>query len=352
MRWIKKINAEIILALAIGFFAVIINAVHYHNAASLAQALHWIVNYFSFGNPFFVWFFFFIYLVFLQQFYVKLVGVVSEYIFNHQTPSASDARQLCYYLVKPLYVLFPLAIVTGPMFTLLSSISYELRFSGLDKKFLDADFLIFGHYFFIELPSYWQSRAITFVLKDSYMSLALIMSALLGFLYLWKEQVLFRQAILAFLASLALTYPLFYLFPCQDPSHYVIQGLRHYPVSKEVKEAFKMYKPSVLAAQIVKTIDDAETDASRDNTVPISCFPSMHAVWAYFIIYFLARVSVWSLLFTVPWTFLVLTGGLYFAQHYAVDYLIAIPVALASIFVANFLLRLEKKWKRTSNVSP
>jgi len=343
MRLLKTMRIEFWFSLLLGFFAVVINQHYYSDGLTLTKAATWMIQYFSFGNPFFVWFFFFIYLLFLWQFYVALVKLVSQYIYEKKKPTTDQLARLLGYVIKPFILLAPLVIVTGPFFTLLGNMSYQLRLHTIDSYLLQSDFWLWRVSPFLVLPQLISSDVGATILKDAYMSLALLMSATLGALYVAGKQFLFRQAVLAFLLSLALSFPLFYAFPCQDPSHYVLQNLRANPLPAQVAPWLNSYKPSPFAVGVINSIDKAETQTTQDNAVPISCLPSMHAVWTVFIIYFLARLTLWSLAFTLPWAVLVLTGGLYVAQHYAIDYVAALPVAALSVWGGSLLLLLEKK---------
>lgn len=338
-------SIELFFALVIGFFAIAINSIYYQDGFTFARALDWMIRYFTFGNPYFLWLFAFIYLLFIWHFYLLGAHLVNVYLSTGKKPSDAQLKQLLSYLLQPIYLLAPLALVMGPLFTLLGNMSHELRFTRVDELFAAADFAIFGRYPFLWLPQALQSDWIINVLQDAYMSLALLMSATLGILYL-KNKTYFRWGVLAFLISLAVSYPFFYLFPCQDPGNYFLRNVRQRELPVSIKEAIIEYKPPLLASQIITRIEKAETTTDKDNQVPVSCFPSMHAVWSYFIVYFLAVVSLWSLIITIPLTIIVLTGGIYFAQHYFVDYVIALPLAVISIIGAVWLLRLEALWKK------
>ena len=96
--------------------------------------------------------------------------------------------------------------------------------------------------------------------------------------------------------------------------------------------------PAEALQKHLNAIVDAETDKSRDNAVPISCFPSMHATWGMFIVYYFARWRRKTLYFTVPWCILMLLGGLALGQHYLVDYMVAIPVMILCVWCAEKLM--------------
>ncbi len=341
MKIIKAISIEFWLSILLAILAQFINVFFYQNVFSVKGVLQWMIRYFTFGNAFFVWFFLFIYLLFLAKFYIKLVKITSNYLLNSTPPSSLERKDLFYQLFRPFYLLAPITIATGPLWTLLGNMSYGLRFTRIDELFLRADFAIFSAYPFIFLPTKFANEYVVSLLKSAYFSLAFIMSANLILLYLLKKEGLFRQAILTFLISIVIGFPLFFTFPCQDPGNYFLRNLHGRSLSPEVHQAIKEYHPSIITSQIVRQIAQAETNVEKDNTVPISCFPSMHAVWGMFVIYFLFKLAPFSLAITIPWLLLLLTGGVYFAQHYVVDYIVAIPVAIASLFLANLLLRFE-----------
>lgn len=345
MKLIKSISVEFWTAFLFALLALSVNIFFYEDALSLEAALRWMVRYFTFGNAFFAWFFLFIYLLFLTKFYIKLVKITSNYFLDSIPPSSLDKKELFYHLFQPFYLLAPIAIATGPFWTLLGNMSYSLRFTQFDEWLLKADFALFGSYPFISLPTALTNEYAISLLKSSYFSLAFVMSTNLIVLYLLRKEWLFRQAILAFLCSLLIGFPLFYAFPCQDPGNYFLRNLRGQTLSHESQQALSEYRPPLAASQTIVRIAEAETNIEKDSTVPISCFPSMHAAWGMFVVYFLFKLSALSLLITLPWFTLLLAGGVYFAQHYVVDYIVAIPVAIASLFLANLLLRFEAWYK-------
>lgn len=72
----------------------------------------------------------------------------------------------------------------------------------------------------------------------------------------------------------------------------------------------------------------------------------MHAGWSFVVVFFAFLFSPWTLLVTLPWTASLLLGGLYYGQHYAVDYLMALPITAFAIFLSFFLVNLEAKQRK------
>lgn len=338
----KHFKVEEILAFSAAGIAILITLILYQNVFSLRETIFLMARYFTFGYPFYNLFFFFIYLAYFWKFYVKLASALSDKILEKKPFPKGIAREFFGLALEPVRLLAPLVVVGLTFYTLLSHISYELRFEGKDALFLKADAWLFGVVPFLWLPTILSSSFFSALFQIAYLSLGAVMSAALALLFLLSRPLLFRKAVLAFIISIILGYPFFYFFPCQDPNNYFLRNLRGNSFSKEITQTLQAYHPSDATAGFIQRIGNAETNEERDNTVPISCFPSMHAVWAFFVIYFLALVRRWSLALTIPWTALLLAGGVYFAQHYVVDYLAAVPISIVSVYMAGLLLEGEK----------
>jgi membrane-associated phospholipid phosphatase len=111
-----------------------------------------------------------------------------------------------------------------------------------------------------------------------------------------------------------------YAFPVNSPNNYIL-------ARGKVIEGFDP-NPQVLAYQ-------AELRDEQKQTLPISTFPSTHITFGITIVYFWAKYRKWTLLFLVPAFLLMALGTVYLAQHYAVDVLLAIPVAAISIAIGE-----------------
>ncbi|MBI3335194.1 MAG: phosphatase PAP2 family protein [Candidatus Portnoybacteria bacterium] len=347
----RKLFIEEILAFSAAGIVILITLMLYQNVFSPGETIFLMVRYFTFGYPFYNLFFFFIYLAYFWKFYLRLASVISDAILQKKPFPKGIAREFIGYVLEPVRLLAPLVLVGLTFYTLLSRMSYELRFSGKDLLFLQADTSLFRVIPFVWLPSLLSPSFFSTLFQVGYLSLGAVMSASLALLFLFFRPLLFREAVLAFMISIILAYPFFYFLPCQDPNNYFLRNLRGVSFPEEITEGLKSYHPSPPAAGFIAQIANAETNKERDNAVPVSCFPSMHAVWAFFVIYFLALARRWSLALTIPWTVLLLAGGVYFAQHYVVDYIAAVPVAIASVYLAGLLLQLEERIKRKNTPS-
>lgn len=347
MKIFAFLHREEWVALVVASGASILNIAVYKNTFSLKETVFNMARYFTFGDPFFALFFVFIYIFYLFWFYRRLTFAVIERVLYKKPFPRASAKNVFLFIITPFRVIAPLVIVGLSMYALLGNFDYQLRFSMNDVALLRTDIFIFGSPPFIWLANTFSSPVFTALFKSAYFSLGIIMSVTLALLFFFARKppysLLFRKAVLSFIMSLIVAFPIFYLVPCQDPNNYFIRNLRNNAFSQNMKNMLAGYYPSQETKDIIARIADAETNESADNSVPVSCFPSMHAIWSLLSLYFLYALTPWTLLFTIPWVAFLLAGGLYFAQHYFVDYLVAIPVIIASITFAKTMLRQEKQ---------
>lgn len=342
----RVLKTEEWITLGVSGGILFINLFFYSQGVSLKDALFWILYYFTFGDPFYALFLIFAYLFFLGKFYLLLASLVTGRVLEKKAFPRGSAKRLIRLFFHPFRVVAPL-VITGLFFTLLlSNANYALRFATKDMVLFRLDQTLFGSSPFLWLPTMFFHPFFMNLFRYAYFSLAFAMSGMFILFFLVSRENLFRKIVVSFLLSLILSFPLFYVFPCQDPSHYFVQNLRANTFPKDVQDLRDAYSPSPGARALIEKIDKSEEDTTQDNAVPISCFPSMHAIWGLFVVFFLARARKWSLALTLPWLILLLTGGLYVAQHYAVDYLVALPVAAASMLLAELLLRGEANTRK------
>lgn len=346
---LKNVKIEEWVALGIAISASILNIAVYKNNPSLKETLLYMGRYFTFGDPFYALFYVFIYIFYS---YRRLtLAVIERVLYKKPFPRVS-AKSAFFSLVMPFRVIAPLVVAGLPMYTLLGNFNNHLRFFVKDVLLFKADIFLFGSAPFIWLANTFSSPLFTEIFKYGYFSLGIIMSAALALLFFFSQYprkktnpLLFRELILSFIISLVVAYPFFYFIPCNDPSNYFVQNVGRNTFSEDAKKALANYHPSKITEDIMKQIADAETGKGKYSP-SISCFPSMHATLSSIALYFLYALTPWSLIFTIPWATFLLAGGLYFAQHYFVDYLVAIPVVMASIFIAKALLEWENKKKK------
>lgn len=339
-RCFSSLRVEERLALAASACAFFLNIGLYFKQVSLGEAMLLAVRYFTFGHPLYAFMFLCVYFLIMGLAYLLITSLSRNR--SVERFSLEDPMRL----MRGFFAFFRAVgflLLAGFFFSwLLTNASYQLRFSGNDLLFFRWDQALLGSSPFFWLPSVFSSSFFAALFQYAYFSLGLALVGTLALLFIVSRENLFRKAVMSFLLSLILAFPLFYALPCAGgPYHYFVENLGGNVFSSEVRQLRAAYHPSPDASAISSRIGDSDKDIARGNTVPISCFPSMHAIWGIFVVYFVMRVRAWSLFFTIPWLILMLAAGLFFAQHYGVDYLASLPVAAASIWAAGLLLRRE-----------
>lgn len=341
-RWITLLKTEERLALAASAGAFFLNIALYLKQVSLGEAIMLTARYFTFGHP--------LYALTFLCIYFFIVGLGYFFLTSRSTKKNMENA----FLKKPIRLMRSLLeffraigflLVAGFFFSwLLANASYQLRFSGKDLLLFRWDQILFKSSPFFWLPNVISSPFFSMLFQYAYVSLGILMIGTLALLFIVSRENFFRKAVMSFLLSLIVAFPLFYFLPCAGgPYHYFVENLRGNAFPADVAQLRAAYHPSPDSSAVSKRIADSDKDIAHDNAVPISCFPSMHAVWALFVVYFAMRVRRWSLFFTIPWLILMLISGLFFAQHYAVDYIVALPVATLSVFLANFIIKYDEE---------
>jgi len=341
-KFLRSILVEEWVAL-VGFFVLVgVNAIFF-DFDSIGKTLGLILRYFTFGAPAYATFFLFVYFLFLWKFYHLLAQIVIKRLVNKEKVVPGSGRRLWGLFIKPIRLLMPLVIVAAPFSLLLSNLNYALRFSGKDWLLVVWDRAITKSVPFISVANALSADWLAVVLKYFYISLAGVMSVGLILLFIYGPKRLYRQAVLSFILSLLLALPFFAAVPCQDPHNYFVRNLRGHNISNQMQATLAGYTPGARAVIEANKIATAETVANKDNAVPVSCFPSMHSIWTLLTVYFLFLLWPWTLVGSLPWLILSLTGGIYFGQHYFVDYLAGVVIFLVCVTLSRLLLRMKEQ---------
>lgn len=348
--WTRKIKIEEWLTLVAVFVVTLINVTVYKTIASPKEIAFLMFEYFTFGAFYYQLFFVFIYSLYFWKFCAYLWPLVRNWFLEQKPFPSGSGQVLMNYLIEPIRLLIPIVFISIAFYSLLSNFNYTLRFEVQDPLLLAADEALTGIIPFLYLPVVFSAPFFAALFKHAYIGLSLVLGTTLIILASRSDdkKKLYRKAILSFIMSLILSFPFFYFVPCNDPYHYFIKGASGNPAAATIQNSIRIYKPLPEIRDTMESFSKAETetDTKLGDAVPVSCFPSMHATWTFFVVYFLSEIAAWSLFLTVPWTLALLMGGVYYGQHYAVDYLVAVPIAAVSILLAYALIRLEEKWHR------
>jgi hypothetical protein len=338
---LRSLRIEEILSVVAIFVVALINVTLFEDSINTTTSVEGIIAYFNFGQSFFLFFFLALLGYFLWNTTNGIANILTNYFVRGLPIEKSGVKILLTFVTELLRSTAPLLFVFPAFCTLLAHLDYSLRFTKSDLILSRIDFFLTGHHAFLDVPLFFSTQFAGHALYYSYISLTPAIGILLSILYVYRATLPYREVVLAFLCSLIVALPIATTVPCQDPNNFFIKNLRANSLSPEMNERLSSFHPSASLQKHIAFIADTETDTAHDNAVPVTCLPSMHAVWGFLVLYYFARINRKTLFFTLPWIFAVLTGGLGLGQHYFVDYIAAIPCALLSVGIAKLLM---KKW--------
>lgn len=320
----KNLFIEEKLAVAFCVLVVWINAYFYPQSISWFEALRSLVFFITLGQPYYSLFFVFIYLLILLKTHRTMTNLLANKSVFLKDRLNRFIRETVF-LVRPIVFL---VLVTMPTYRLLANISWQRQDASIDALFGFLDYQLTGTLPFVWLVQTFKTWNFSEIMYYSYFSLTFVMDGVLAWFVVSKRKILLRLFLSAFLFSNIIAYPMFYMFPCKAPSlAYVLPNQEKYNY------------PAHALKRVEQVTYATPTMINGVKVFPISCFPSLHAVWSFFVIYVLYLVKKWTLVFSIPWSFMMLAGGLYLAQHYLVDYLVAIPVAIICLVFSGKLIK-------------
>lgn len=174
---------------------------------------------------------------------------------------------------------------------------------------------------------------------ESFLALNVIMTGLLILLYLSRNKKPYKGFVISTFLVLLFSMPIWYFFPVHSPTNaflYETTGNFNASLTRQIEN----YRPN----EAVKKFQDKMWD-SQKNAKPITTLPSMHWAWSAIVFYYLFRKHRATAILSSLWLFLALLGTVYLGNHYLIDGLIAAPLAVAAILLAEFMVRLETRYR-------
>ncbi len=207
-----------------------------------------------------------------------------------------------------------------------------------NNKLMAVDKWLFGVYvpFWFHQGSnpfkfYFDTTAALFI--QAYSALTLVLGFVFLLLIVVNKQY-FGQLCVAFIASIVLSAPLWYLFPALSPLEGYLHPRVPGSIPEEIRFALLDYQPSEYVKRWIEGILDRQGEYP-DWFLPITTIPSMHVAWVLLAVYFAARAWKPTLLVGLPYFVLNLIGTVYTLQHYAIDLFAGIGIALVAIAISQ-----------------
>jgi len=177
----------------------------------------------------------------------------------------------------------------------------------------------------------------------------LIPLASIFFIYaIFFQQSLLRRFILFFFISAAIAIPFWFTVPALSPYHFYTRDISLSDTAVPAAEQLAAYHPSPALASAISFVSKPQVGIGSYKD--ITNFPSMHAAWGAGLTYFgILALGAGASVVLVPWFFLEMAGALITGEHYAVDLVAGILVAVVAIWITDRLLDLEKRYYRGGN---
>ncbi len=244
-----------------------------------------------------------------------------------------EGKRILYSLTEGVRFLFLIVFAFAAFMLVLGAITSLTQGRVDSLKILEWDKKIFGAYPFIWLhtpsnPLRPFLHSISWLILRSFTCLSLVMGASLIFFFFFGQRKVFFSILVAYFIGATISLPFWYIYPSHSPNNFYLASDAKVPD----------YQPD-------KTTESFQAEVRRDQkkNPPISTFPSSHAIWALEVVYFWGVYKKKTLFIFIPWISLMLLGTVYFAQHYLVDLILAVPIAFLAIIGGNKIGELMQK---------
>jgi len=304
------------------------------------------INYFSFVL-FFIYFYVFfklyLYLInWLSPFIEKRVSLKNVLLSWPKLFSRSWSK-LKNFLMTILFFLRPLFFVTlffSLITFLIGLMAIQLRGNLIDNWLMRIDKSMLGFY-----PFLWSQDSIGFLkyLAPLFLYSFCLLGSLMGIswlvFYLINQRKLFSQYIIAMTLATMIALPIWFFFPANSPQNTFLNNVYGREIDPFIKNSVEDYQPNKYIINFHR-----EVGASPGDVAPVTTMPSMHVAWTIIIVYYLFKFRRKTIYFTLPWAFFSILGTVYLAQHYFIDILIALPITLLAIWLANCLVKAGERY--------
>ncbi len=209
--------------------------------------------------------------------------------------------------------------------------------AGYDYMIFNRDFLFWLN----DLVNQAGGAVLSKILITSYELLNVIFAVFMIILLLGNK-TLAKKFIFFFFIIQFISLPVWYFLPALEPISMYISNAMKIGQPERIALQIENYRPaSALDFYQKKTVDH---NKKYGDYLALTAFPSMHAGWGVGFVLYSFMFYRPAILFFLPWFLLEITGAVYVGQHYAVDMLFGIVMAIAAYFLVELIFFAEKKY--------
>ena len=218
-----------------------------------------------------------------------------------------------------------------------------LRVAWANDLLMRADRMIFGAFVPFEMHKQDFYAGLSKLTLFCYLDMVVAFSLVLIALFICRVDR-FRQYVLAFVAIMFLSVPGWAALPATTPGEaYRTDKLGMQPaadITHEIMDPVVHLNYHVI--RLAGKLERYQSDPATGRYF-ITSFPSLHVAWGVIIVWFGVELYRRSAILLVPWGLLNAVGAVYSLQHYAVDAVGGIIVAIVAVYLVRGLVALEAR---------
>lgn len=293
-----------------------------------------VAYYFVFGGSYFLGAFVFLNLYFMA----KLLSYLGQLAVKKDLIEKKVFSEKIWKLIKgQLHICLIVATGLVIMGIFASNISLLKDYSLIKDSsdlFMKWDKLVFGVYPFFSLNQIIGDGFWSGIFLKSYRILGLVLGATL-FLLLAFNKKLARRFLVFFFLAFFVSLPFYFISPALSPYNMYVLNLLNIEQKNEIKFEVENFQPSGELQNYLSSIN-----RSRDKSeggLDLTTMPSMHVAWGFGLMIFLIRLWPALGVVAIPWFVFQMFGTSYTGQHYGVDAIGGIGVALVAFLLTKLI---------------